>query len=204
MKAMPADEYELALFPLNTVLFPTTFLPLRIFEPRYVDLIGRCMRDNMGFGVIAITTGTETGRAAQTHATGTLARIVDFDQGDDGLLNIVSQGAQRFRLLDSTVHADNLLVGRVSNLADVAQAPIPEDCHYLASILAEIVANTKTVQRPGPAPVTASQLAYGLAQYLPLKLPAKVELLETENALILLKRLSNDVRRLRQAPARDA
>jgi len=160
---MQADEYELPLFPLNTVLFPTTLLPLRIFEPRYVDLVGRCMRDQTGFGVIAITTGAETGHPAHTHATGTVARIVDFDQGDDGLLNIVIQGAQRFRLLDTEIHADNLLVGRVSDIDDVIDRPIPGDFHDLTSLLAEIVASAEAVENPGPVPMTASRLAYRLA-----------------------------------------
>jgi len=195
---MQADEYELPLFPLNTVLFPTTLLPLRIFEPRYVDLVGRCMRDQTGFGVIAITTGAETGRPAHTHATGTVARIVDFDQGDDGLLNIVIQGAQRFRLLDTEIHADNLLVGRVSYIDDVVDRPVSADFHDLTSLLAEIVASAKAVENPGPAPMTASRLAYRLAQYLPLKLPAKVALLEMDDPLDMLKRLSDDVRGVRQ------
>ena len=121
------SEYELALFPLNTVLFPTTFLPLRIFEARYVDLISRCMRDDGGFGVIAIMDGAETGAPAKTHSIGTLARIVDFDQGDDGLLNIVIRGEERFRLRGTEVQADNLVMGRIADLDNVEQLPIPEE-----------------------------------------------------------------------------
>ena len=46
---------ELPLFPLNTVLFPGGLLPLRIFEPRYLDMVGRCMREGADFGVVLIS-----------------------------------------------------------------------------------------------------------------------------------------------------
>ncbi len=51
----------LPLFPLNTVLFPGGPLRLRIFEPRYLDMISRCMRENGSFGVALITEGREAG-----------------------------------------------------------------------------------------------------------------------------------------------
>lgn len=194
-------EHELPLFPLNTVLFPTTLLPLRIFEPRYVDLVGRCMRDNSGFGVIAIMAGAETGAPARTHATGTVARIVDFDQDDHGLLNIVIRGDERFRVRDTSVQTDKLLVGRVILLNELDALPIPEAFQYLARLLEEIVSNAEVAELPGPTPTTAAELAYGLAQYLPLNVPAKLALLEIDNPGDLLKRLSHDVRRLGQMAA---
>jgi Lon protease-like protein len=58
---------ELALFPLNTVLFPGGLLPLRIFEPRYLDMVGRCMREGADFGVVLITSGEEAGRSRPCH-----------------------------------------------------------------------------------------------------------------------------------------
>ena len=52
---------ELALFPLNTVLFPGGPLPLRIFEPRYVDMVRECLREQRGFGVVLIRAGARSG-----------------------------------------------------------------------------------------------------------------------------------------------
>ena len=73
---------ELPLFPLNTVLFPGGVLPLRIFETRYLDLISACLRNDSGFGVVTIQEGGEAGGpTTHIHPVGTLARIVDFDQG---------------------------------------------------------------------------------------------------------------------------
>ena len=52
---------EIALFPLNTVLFPGGSLPLRIFEARYIDLVRHCMRTGSGFGIVLILEGVEAG-----------------------------------------------------------------------------------------------------------------------------------------------
>jgi len=91
---------QIPLFPLNTVLFPGGPLPLRIFEARYVDMVSSCLKEDSPFGVLLIRDGGETGNAT-THEIGTLARIVDWYQGSDGLLGVTAVGEQRFRLLSS-------------------------------------------------------------------------------------------------------
>jgi len=194
---MNTGEYELALFPLNSVLFPTTSMALRIFEPRYVDLVGRCMRDNAGFGVIAIMKGAETGRPAATHDIGTVARIIDFDQGSDGLLNIVIRGDERFELRATRIQLDQLSIGTVADLVNVAELPIPPEFQFLAGLLENIVANANADEPSTPTPGTASQLAYALAPYLPLTVAAKVALLKIGDPLELLKDVAQNIRDLR-------
>ena len=194
---MNTGEYELALFPLNSVLFPTTSMALRIFEPRYVDLVGRCMRDNAGFGVIAIMKGSETGRPAATHDIGTVARIIDFDQGSDGLLNIVIRGDERFELRATRIQLDQLSIGTVADLVNVAELPIPREFQFLAGLLENIVANANADEPSTPTPGTASQLAYALAPYLPLTVAAKVALLKIGDPLELLKDVAQNIRDLR-------
>ncbi len=110
---------ELPLFPLNTVLFPGGVLPLRIFETRYLDLISACLRTDSGFGVVTIHEGREAGGPpTNIHPVGALARIVDFDQLDDGLLGITCLGAQRLRVVSHQVRPDQLLIGQVRWLPD--------------------------------------------------------------------------------------
>lgn len=110
---------ELPLFPLHTVLFPGGTLPLRIFETRYLDLISTCLRTDSGFGVVTIHEGRETGSPpTRIHPVGTLARIVDFDQLDDGVLSITCLGAQRLRVINHHVRPDQLLIGQVRWLPD--------------------------------------------------------------------------------------
>ena len=83
MSASPALLSPLPLFPLGTVLFPGGLLPLRIFEVRYLDMIGKCHKAGAPFGVVSLTHGSEVrvaGAAAERFATvGTLAEIRAFD-----------------------------------------------------------------------------------------------------------------------------
>src|SRR5580698_5521108 len=94
----PGSPVSLSLFPLRAVLFPGGLLPLRIFEPRYLDMIGECMRSASAFGVILIRAGGETGAVTALAEIGTSAQVVDFDQREDGLLGILCRGGRRFRL----------------------------------------------------------------------------------------------------------
>src|SRR3954453_11337770 len=92
----PVPE-EIPLFPLNTVLFPGMPLPLHIFEPRYREMIGACVRDERPFGVVLIKEGREVGEAAMPFEVGTLAKIVGVERLDDGRMNVVTVGTDRFR-----------------------------------------------------------------------------------------------------------
>ncbi|MDE0348137.1 MAG: LON peptidase substrate-binding domain-containing protein, partial [Gammaproteobacteria bacterium] len=88
---------EIPLFPLGQVLFLGGSMSLRIFEPRYVDMVSRCMREDSGFGVVLIREGRDTwaGNDAghpDIFNIGTFARIVDFDSSQGGLFNIKIQG----------------------------------------------------------------------------------------------------------------
>ena len=87
---------RLPLFPLKTVLFPGGVLPLRVFEPRYMDMITRCMREDAGFGVCLIAAGEEVGETAVPHPVGTEARIEQWDMAQAGVLNLLTRGSRRF------------------------------------------------------------------------------------------------------------
>jgi Lon protease-like protein len=110
-----------ALFPLNTVLFPGGDLPLRIFEPRYLSMVADCMKQQQPFGVVLISEGQEAGMAADFHEVGTLARIVDFDQLEDGSLGLACKGESRIRVNSFGVRADQLIIGDVTSLDDSGQ-----------------------------------------------------------------------------------
>ena len=123
------------LFPLRTVLFPEGALKLRIFEPRYVDMIGHCMKQGTGFGVVLIVEGFEAGSPVTTAEVGTLARIVDFERLSDGLLGITAQGERRFRMLAARRQQDGLNVGDVEWLPAEVSGPIPPEHLDLAEVL---------------------------------------------------------------------
>jgi Lon protease-like protein len=125
---------KIPLFPLGTVLFPGGPLPLRIFEQRYLDMISSCLKNDSRFGVLLIRTGKETGDAT-THSVGTLARIVDWYQGSDGLLGITAIGEERFRLLQSERQENGLHLGDVKRLE--AEPPLKR-LHMIRKVLASV------------------------------------------------------------------
>lgn len=183
-------DSEVALFPLKTVLYPGGPLALRIFEPRYVDMVKRCVSDNTGFGVVAIERGQEAGPAT-THEIGTLARIVDWYSESDGLLGIVVIGAQRFRILDSRVQEDGLRVGHVEMLPDEEKQPVPQQFRYMAELLESIVDQLGEQYALIDKDFhNASWLGYRFAEILPVELADRQQYLESDDALARLAGLA--------------
>jgi len=89
---------ELPMFPLGTVLFPSLFLPLHIFEPRYRELARHCMDGNREFGVVLIERGSEVGGNDVRTSVGTVAQIVDAQELDDGRWMLGTVGTRRIRV----------------------------------------------------------------------------------------------------------
>jgi Lon protease-like protein len=174
-----ATHATLPLFPLHTVLFPGGPLRLRIFEPRYLDMVSRCMREDSGFGVALIVAGQEAGGRAQTVEIGTLARIVDFEQLDDGLLGITARGERRFRIVHVHQESDGLNICQVEWRHDEARAEVPPQHAVLAELL------RRALEQIGPAygEITpafedATWVGMRLAEILPLAPVERQELLE--------------------------
>ena len=93
------ESMEIPLFPLkNVVLFPGMVLPLHIFEVRYREMINRCIDERLPFGVVLIKEGQEVGPTAIPHDIGTLARIHRVERLEDGCMNIVTIGTERFQI----------------------------------------------------------------------------------------------------------
>lgn len=76
-------------------------LPLHIFEPRYREMIQRCIDEEIGFGVVLIKSGEEVGETAEPYSVGTIARILEAKRTPDGRLNLVTMGVVRFRILQT-------------------------------------------------------------------------------------------------------
>lgn len=166
------------LFPLHTVLFPGGSLPLRIFEPRYLDMISRCLRSDAGFGVNLIRAGAEVGEAAACWPVGTYGRVVDWESLPDGLLGITVEGERRYRIRHTQVQGDQLLQGEVEWLEEDDVVPAAaletEDYAWLRPLL-----DHYDLAVPATAEAAAG-LAWRLAEHLPLPLPARQALLELD------------------------
>ena len=176
---------KLPLFPLNTVLFPGCTLDLQIFEARYLDMIGRCMKQGEGFGVVAILEGQEVGDAASRFAAiGCEALIRDWQQRPNGLLGIRVEGGRRFHVSSAEVLRDQLALAEVDWLQDGdEQSLLPE--HADLAALLDALAEHPMVQSLGMGGVVQGQqaLANQLAYLLPLSLKEKLHLLGMDDPL---------------------
>ena len=87
------------MFPLGTVLFPHAVLPLHVFEPRYRVMMRRCIDGDGEFGVVLIERGNEVGGGDARFDIGTVARIVQAAELDDGRFAIAAVGLGRFQVV---------------------------------------------------------------------------------------------------------
>jgi Lon protease-like protein len=118
---------ELPLFPLRTVLFPDGLLELKIFEARYLDLMSRCLRERVPFGVVALRSGSEAqrpGEAVRLHDVGTLAALIEADRAQAGTRLGRGRGGERFALGATRQERDGLWLAATEPVgADEVVAP---------------------------------------------------------------------------------
>jgi len=181
---------EVALFPLNSVLFPGGRLPLRIFEQRYMDMAKACLRDGARFGVCLIREGREVGAPALPAEVGTLARIGAWDMPQLGLLHVTALGEQRFRILERRVQRDGLALASIELLSLDEDSAIPQSCAGCVKLLERVIAQQAGLLEPPHRLDSASWVSSRLAELLPLPLPAKQELLELGDARARIERLN--------------
>ena len=178
---------SLPLFPLGTVLFPGGVLPLRVFEVRYLDMIGKCHRAGAPFGVVALTQGHEVRAAGappeQLATIGTLAHITTLEQPQAGLLLVQCRGEQRFRIDRPSQLKHGLWVADVSLLPPDRALAVPDDLQHVARALRQVYAGLR-VQSPGaPLPAVGSEQC----ELLPLPAATRQQLMSLDNPLLRLE-----------------
>jgi Lon protease-like protein len=181
---------QVPIFPLGTVLFPGGPLPLRIFEPRYLDMISDCLKNDRQFGVLLIRDGGDTGPST-TYEVGTLATITDWYQGSDGLLGVTAVGGQRFRLLENERQADGLNIGKIEILQESDPLPLPAEYEPIAQILAGVLDDLGRLYEDLPRRLDdANWVSYRFVEILPVSIEQKQQCLETVNPLQRLQLVS--------------
>lgn len=180
------------LFPLHTVLFPGGVLPLRIFEPRYLDMVSDCLRHDTGIGVVLIKEGTETGKAADSYETGTLSGISYWHKRSDGILGVTLKGRQRFRILSRTVQKNQLVMAEIELLPEIKTTELPAGYEHLVLLLQQIISQLEP-------PFTTMETRYDCAEWvgarlvelLPLQLKDKQALLQMDDCLQRFERIED-------------
>jgi Lon protease-like protein len=188
------STFELPLFPLQTVLFPDGLLSLKVFEARYLDLVGSCMRENKPFGVVLLKQGTEvhkTGDGVSFENTGTIAELLDVDSAQAGILQVRCRGTRRFDLRKSRQEDDGLWIAKVGTLADDEAVAPTQGMHETVRGLANAIA---TLKAQGAEPFlqpyrfdSAGWVANRWCEILPISLAAKQKLMELPDAQVRLQ-----------------
>jgi len=175
------EKIKIPLFPLNAVLFPSGPLPLRIFEPRYLDMISDCMKSESSIGVVLIKEGQEAGAAATTHEIGTMSFISYWHKRNDGMLGITLTGKQRFRILSKEVETNQLIHAEVELLPHFSHAKKEKNSEQYVALLQHIIS-----QLEPPYTTMATQyddlnwVSARLIELLPLPLVDKQKMLLME------------------------
>ena len=199
--------HSLPLFPLGTVLFPGGVLPLRIFEVRYLDMVGKCRRADAPFGVVSLTSGSEVRKpGAETErfaAIGTLAVIREFESPQSGLLQIECVGTQRFRVRETEMQKHGLWVAEVEAVPDDMALEIPADLQHTADALRRLVdtlearrraQGAESVRLPIGAPYRFDDcgwVANRWCELVPMQLELRQRLMELESPLMRLELVSD-------------
>ena len=188
-----ADDAALPLFPLQAVLFPGGLLALKVFEARYLDLIGDCLRRRRPFGVVCLRQGSEAGRGAvRLEPVGTLAHIEDVDGDQAGILRVRCTGGSRFELrADPVQQPGGLWVAPVRPVADdPVERPAPA-MGATVTALSQAIQSLKTQDvEPFLPPFRlddAGWVANRWCEILPISLAAKQKLMALESPSLRLQ-----------------
>jgi uncharacterized protein len=195
---------RLPLFPLQAVLFPEATLPLHIFEPRYREMIGRCLEHEEPFGICLILEGEEVGDSAIPHRIGTEAAIIASQRYRDGRYDIVVEGRRRFEIL----HLDETrpyLRAEVRVLEEPKGASDPALAETVAKLFEGVL---ESQELAGQAVVDdtwkdldARSLSYKIGAVLPVEEDVKQEVLEIADSESRLRRIAELLMHVRRIDA---
>ncbi len=182
---------QLPLFPLQTVLLPGGPLQLQVFEPRYLDMVGRCMRTGTPFGVVRILEGSEAGAVSDIAMTGTSARIIDFHTLSNGLLGLLCLGERVFRLESRQEQPDRLILGQVRWVPPHPIMPVAPQFANLVTTLREVLPKLPPAYAHIPRNFDdAEWVGYRLLELMPLSSQERQHSLENHDPLQRLQWLA--------------
>jgi len=176
------------LFPLPLVLFPNGELRLRIFERRYLDMVRDCSRSGEPFGVLAVVRENDHSNVC---AIGTLAKIVDFDTLDDGLLGITCIGGSRFHVRHTHARDSGLMLGEIELQASGERLPVAPEYAALQQLVGNMIdtlggrhASADKAQRDD-----SDWVANRIAEFFPFQIQEQQWLLEQNEPTLKLQQL---------------
>lgn len=183
------------LFPLSSVLLPRGRTALQIFEPRYLDLVSHCLKNESGFGVVLLREGSEV--MSKDHpvdtrlsSIGSFAKIVDWDSLPNGLLGVTIEGQKKFTVLSSYQEKDGLHKAEVEWIAPEPMIALPEDSDDMQLILRQLLQHPHLERLQLDTDVNdVSSLSFLLTQLIPIDERLKFELLSLTEPMVRLHQI---------------
>jgi len=204
---LPLTLTSLPLFPLGSVLFPGGRLPLRVFEVRYLDMVRKCARAGAPFGVVALSEGQEVRQAGappeQFHTVGTLAHIAQLQYPQAGLMHLLCEGTQRFRVRERRCLPHGLWVADIELIDQDLPVEVPADLQPAAQALAQLLQTLRTQHADDPGLALPESLhlqdcgwvANRWCELLPVPTALRQQLMELENPLLRLELVADVLER---------
>lgn len=190
---------ELPLFPLNVVLFPGAELPLHIFELRYCLMINECYKEEKPFGIVLVRPESKP-LQEEPYPVGTMAEIEALDRLEDGRMNLIVRGMQRFRILSQ--HREKIYLSAFVEVYEDVAEPEPallacanqarELFNSYLEVLLEVVGKQDIQFNLPSEPV---ELSHFIAYFLDLQDEQKQQLLELTSTV---RRLEGEIDTLRR------
>ena len=193
-------ETSSALFPLSVNVLPGAYLPLQIFEPRYIDMVSECLANSEGFCIVLFKDdeNEENKEYLPYHNIATYVEIVDFNKLDNGLLGITVQGKYKIRIEDVWKQEDELLLGKIEKINE-EDDNLSNEPEYLDlwNMVKEITNHPEIKKLNLDLDLNSSiSVCYILASVLPLRPQEKQTILEFENNRDKLDYLKALIKRL--------
>ena len=199
---LPDALPDLPLFPLGTVVFPGALLPLQIFEPRYLHMVGDCERQGLPFGVVTLRQGSEVHRPGQAESfepIGTLMRIERVERPRAGLLHIWCRALGRFEVLQAAQRSDGLWRASAQPLPPEPAIAVPEHLQYLSAQMTQALhklTREPLEVEPWPKPwlpEDCAWLSHRWGELLPLPSALKYRLFALQEPLLRLELIGDMV-----------
>jgi hypothetical protein len=196
---------EIPMFPLNTPVLPHTALPLHVFEDRYRRMMHDVMGSDRTLGFVMIERGSEVGGGDVRTGMGTLARVVEAEELEDGRWLLIAVGLQRLRVIE-WLPDDPYPAARV----EVLEAGTPGSRPDMQTAVRRIAALAAELELPGPPidvelsgdPVAAAYQALASAPVGPLDIQRILEIDDPDEriaAVVLALEEAEQLLRLRLA-----
>ncbi|MBR51332.1 MAG: ATP-dependent protease La (LON) domain protein [Gammaproteobacteria bacterium] len=184
---------NLPVFPIGIVVLPGTIQSLQIFEPRYIDMVKKCLKDKVGF-VIVFQKKFSSEDDYEVSKKGSYVEIIDFNNLPNGLLGITVKAINKVSINNLTQLHDGLNIAETAPIVDpeVDDQALLAEFSEIKNILSQLVKHPKIIDMPLNIDFnSADSVVYHLAGLIPIPWTHKQSLLEAFDASQRLKILSS-------------